>query len=363
MNNKKSGMKLAVLTMLVLAAALGLIYINDRYANKSSSDAFSRRSFTVEGEISSLNNESEFFLCTDELIVEGAGTVVRAKRINGEQAWSMNLGGRIVSITEAGNALLIQDSRDRLSLMSKQGKLLWEYALSETLWNIFADNNGYVLIEYKNPVGSRIEVLNNKGSKVGDAELPNAYVLSFASGKDKLYTISVLDVSAEKVKTRLITYSISGGMSWAKDFENTLIPYIKYHKNNQLLAASERQLYRLREDGSILDEVKLDGKVLSIASNDNITAAVIEVKGRYYCSTFNSSLKAQGKSELNLVPVGIFVNNSNYILYDKDELIIGDLTGAPTASYKSASDISIAYMYGELLYVSSGRRLQALRYK
>ncbi|MFZ5353926.1 MAG: DUF5711 family protein [Bacillota bacterium] len=363
MSSNHKGKKIALLAILVVIIAIGLIYLNNKYINKSISTAFRGSSMTQIGEANAAKTDGSMIYCKDELLIEAEGAVVRARNVKGEQAWSLNLGGKIRNISSSGSNIFVVDTLNKLSCITKQGKVQWTYTCGGEPWNLFTDENGCILIEYKSSSGSKLDVLDGKGIKLGSAVLENAYVISFTASRDKHYTISALDVSSDSIKSRLISYSFGGEMVWAKDYENIIIPYVKYMKGNQLIAAAERELFKFNADGSQSDEIKLEGKILNVSADDNLMAVVLDEKGKLFCATFNSSLRQLSHNELDIEPEGIYANKNVYILYDKDELLIHNEKGMNIASHKSVSDISSAYITGDgKVYIVSGRKLQAFEY-
>ncbi len=363
MNKNPKGRKIAFLTLIVLISAAVLIYINNSSLDSSAIRVSGKKVLAVASELAVASNNSDLFFCMDELMIEAQGTVIRARKVTGEQAWSMSLGGVVMRISSAGESILVLDDKNKLYYMSRQGKIIWDYALQSEPWNIFGEDNGCILIEYKDISGSKIEVFNSKGTALGKAALKNAYVISFGAGSEDRYTISVVDITSENLKSRLITYNSAGQMVWAKDFNNEIISYVHFLKNNNILAAVSNKLLNYGNDGNIVKEVKLDGKLQNISASTDTIVIVINERGKYSSVIFDGYLEKYGQIKLEIVPKGIFVHENNYILYDKDKLLLGNVNDSIVTTYKSVSDIVSAYMTSrDSMYIVSNRKLQALQF-
>ena len=363
MSNVKSKRRAALLLLLVTVLILGtLLFVNNRTVPKSSFIMEGRDRLAVTGEVAAVSNSSSLIYCVKDLLIEAQAENLRVKNINGNVAWSQKLPGKIVKLADAGENIVIIDAQNNINYYSLQGKPLWTYKSTYEIIDIFTEDNGSFLVEYKGMTGSHAEVFTQKGSKIGSMSLENAHVLSFSTGASA-FSISILDTSAELIKTKIITYNFKGDILWAQNFDNIIISKLKYNKNNRLLALGENRIYIYKSDGSLQQEARIEGKISNVAMSEHIVAIALNNKGKQYLVCYDINMREQSRTEIKAAPLGIFPLKNNIILYYNDELLVLTSKGELTARFKPNTDISSVYMTPDnKVYIVSNRKLQLLEY-
>lgn len=356
---KRTVLLLLAAAVLVLAA---LLFINSRTAPRSSFIMEGRKKLSVAGEVAAVSNSSSLVYCVKDLLIEAQEENLRVKNINGNVAWSQKLPGKIIKLADSGDNVIIIDSLNNISYYSLQGKLLWSYKPDYEIIDVFTEDNGSFLVEYKGMTGSHAEVFTQNGSKIGSMSVENAHILSFSTGTSA-FSISVLDTSAESIKSKIISYNFKGDILWAQNFENEIISKLNYSKNNKLLALGENVMYIYESDGSLKEKTEIQGDIGHVAMGDYIVTIALGNKGKQYVACFDANMKEQSRIEIEESPLGLYPMKSSYILYYNDELLVLTPKGELTAKYKSNTDISSVYMTAEnKVYLVSNRRLQLLEY-
>lgn len=217
-------------------------------------------------------------------------------------------------------------------------------------------------MEYKGITGSHAEAFKQDGSKLGSIMVDNAQILSFSEGSEA-FSISIVDISSELIKTKIITYDLKGDILWAKNFDNIIISQLTYSKDNRLLAIGENSVYIYNNDGSLHHEAKIDGEICNAAMSNHIVAITLHNKAKQYLVCYDVNMRERSRVEIKPDPLGIFPQKSNLLLYYNNELMIITLKGELNAMYKPNTDISCAYMTSDnKVYIASNRRLQQLEY-
>lgn len=362
MNKVRSKSKTVVMLLAaIMVVLITLLFINSRTAPKSSFVMEGRRKLAVTGEVSAVSNSSSLVYCMKDLLIEAQEANLRVKNINGNVAWSQKLPAGISDIAGAGEYIVITDSENRINFYSLQGKLLWTHEAANEIIDLFTEDNGSFLVEYKGMTGSHGEVFTQNGSKIGSILVENAHILAFSAG-DNAFSISVLDTSAEAIKAKIITYNFKGDILWAQNFDNEIITKLSYSKN-KLLALSENMLYIYTGDGEMQAEASIEGEIEKAAMNGNLIALALQDKGKGYAVCYDANLRMQGKVEIDRTPLGIFPMKNSFILYYSDELLVLTSKGELTSRFKSNSEIGRVYTDGDnRLYIVSNRKLQLLEY-
>ncbi|MGE5630591.1 MAG: DUF5711 family protein [Caulobacteraceae bacterium] len=359
-SKRRSFFLLAVATIVVLGV---LIFINNKTSRKSPLFSEGAYQLALTGEVETVSNNNSLMYCVDNLLLEAQSDNLRVKNIKGEVVWSQKLTGSIIKMTSAGDNIVIADSGNNISYYSLQGKLLWHYKAPYEITDIYAEENGSILIEYKGMTGGRAEVFSQGGNKIGNISVENANILSFSAGSNS-FSISILDMSSDVVKTKIITYNFKGDILWANNFDNMLITKLNYTKNNRVLAVGENRILSYRSDGKLQGELKINGKICNVAMSDSLTVVVLNNMGRFYAVCYDSNNREQSRTEINISPLGLFPLKNNFVVYNKDELIVFSAKGSVLSAYKSNTDISRVYMtLDNKLYIVSNRKLQLLEYK
>ena len=361
MSNVRLKKRTALLLFLFFALVLGtLLYTNSRTTPRSTFLMEGKNKLAVIGEVTAVSNNSSLIYCIQDLLLEAQEENLRVKNINGSVVWSQKLPGKIVKLTAAGENIIIVDNKNNINYYTLKGKLLWTYKPDYEIIDIFTEDNGSFLVEYKGMTGSHAEVFTQKGTKIGSIAVENSHVLSFSTGANA-FSISILDTSAEEVKTKIITYNFKGDILWAQNFEDEIISKLNYNNNNKLLALGENIIYIYKNDGSIQGDTVIEGKIRNIAMSDYITASIILDKGKQYIVAYDSNMREQSRTEINGSPSGIYPMKNRFILYYNDELLVITVKGELITRYKSNTDISSAYMTSDnKIYIVSNRKLQQL---
>jgi len=351
-----------ILVLLILGTVSILLFLNNKAVGKSPVMLQGKNKLSVSAEISTVSNSGSVMYCNNDLLLEAQGNSLRVKNMEGEVVWSQKYAGSILKMAAAGSNIVIIDSSSNISYYSEKGKLLWDYKPSLEVIDVFTEENGTILVEYKGISGGRAEVFTQTGSKIGNILVDNAHILSFSSGKSS-YSISIIDMAEESIKTKIITYNFKGDILWAKNFDNKLITKLNYTKNDRLMAVGENEILSFKNDGELLEELKIEGKIISVAMSDYLTVVVAKKRGKNFLICYDSESEMNSNIEIDKPPLGVFPLKNNYIVYYKDELMVLTAKGNVTALYKSNIDISRVYMtMDNKIYIVSNRKLQLLEY-
>lgn len=363
MSNKRSKLTTALALLFTVAVVLtGLLYINGKTAPKSSFIMEGRKKLAVTGEVAAVSNSSSIVYCMKDLLIEAQEENLRAKNIKGNVAWSQKQPAKVTDIAAAGEHIVIIDTENNIFYYSLQGKLLWTYKSTYEIKDLFTEENGSFLVEYKGMTGSHAEVFTQNGSKIGSISIENAHILAF-SVNDNAFSISVLDTAAEAIKTKIITYNLKGDILWAQNFDNNIISKLSYGKNNKLLAMGENILYVYEGDGKLQIEASVEGEISKAAVSGQLVAVSLQDRGKKYVVSYDTNLKELCRLEIDRVPLGLYPLKDSFVMYYNDELLVLTSKGELTARFKSNSEISSVYMTADdRLYIVSNRRLQLLEY-
>lgn len=361
MSNKTNMKATGILLVLILMLMAGLIYINNLNSAKSPA-ASNTKSMEVMGEYEAADKSSG--LCTlGDLMVEASGAVVKAVNIKGEIVWNKNMPGKISSMKNAGSYVYILDSSKLLTCINKEGKELWQKQLEGDIKELYTEPGGDALVTYANDGGIKLEIFNSTGKDEGSMALEKAELIAFASGKNE-NALSILDISSQIIKSKLITLGPRGDMLWSDNFDNRIIPVLGYSKDNTLIAVSEKDVYSYKNESKKQNKLNLNKTIYNAAVGEGGVTIITKTQKGYEAATYDANLKKLGAYEINKAPLGITMSKGNYILYYNELLQLLDLKGQLKAEFKSIPNIKKAYfgVENEIIAVSD-RLIQKLEYK
>jgi hypothetical protein len=355
MKDKNSKIKATgVLLVLILMLMLGLIYINNMNSI-SVSGPKAIKNLALIGQIEAQVKNS--LICgVDDLLVEATGVVVKAQNVTGEIVWSKTLVGKVVNMKSAATNLYVLDESKKLYCISKGGNSNWDIQLEGEIKEIYTDRNGDILIDSTYNGETRIQIFSNKGVDEGSMTLDNAEVIAFASGKDE-NSLSIIDISSQILKTKIITLNLKGDMVWSDNIDNQIVPMLGYTKDNALIAIGEKVIYRYDGKSKKQSKVELNKTIYNASLSDDVTAVIVRSRKGFEVISYNNNLKELGLIEIEQAPKGIIVGKNNYILYYSEKLLIADLKGSIKAEYKSIPEINKVYFGSEGSIISISNRL------
>lgn len=361
MSNKKSNMKaVVVLLVLILMLMTGLIYMNN-INGKNSIALKDVRSLAFHGQAEA-ENQNSMIISVDDLLVEAAGTVVTAHNIDGNAVWNKTMAGKVEAVKSAADKLYVLDNSNNIYCISKGGKVLWEKKLEGKVKSFYTERSGDVLIEYTYEGGTKIKIISGKGIDEGSLVLENAYVVSFASGNSE-NSISVVDISSQILKTKLLTLNLRGDLVWSDNLDNQVIPLLGYTKDNSLIAIGENVIYKYKDQSKKQSKLELHKTIYSAGIGEGGITAILRGKNGFAAISYDANLKELGSLVLDQEPIGIFLENNRYILYYREKLLLADTKGAIQAQYKSIPEIKKAYFGAEQsIILVSDRLIQKLGY-
>lgn len=347
-----------VLVIAILAFSALLMFKNVFFdANLPIGDV---KRMVIEKELVPISGNS--ILLTDKsLMIEGENTNLRARNIEGTVLWSMKLNGNINSIKSCGENIVVNVENKSIATISRSGEVLWQYEMAVPASDILCSDNGLLLIQYKEDTSNSFEIFNIKGVRSCAAVINNAHVISFDGVPGKYYTLSLIDTSSDKVLTKIATYNGKSEILWANNFEDILIPKIKYSEKGELVAIAENSMKKFRTDGKMLKNIDFTNAITKVSAGKGLITAIVKAESFYDVLIYDYNLKQLGTAAIKTKPEGVFSGDDYVLLYDKDNLTLSNRQGKVTAVYESNIDINSAYINDESdIYIISNRKMQKL---
>ena len=306
-------------------------------------------------------SNSSLLLFDNGILIEGEGTNIKARGMDGGSLWSSSLENKIKDLLRCGEDLIVITEKNSLLTLNNSGKRLWQYEMPVTPASILSDSSNSFIIQYNWKGHNTFEIFSTEGEKLCSGIIGNAQILSYSSSSKRLFTVSLLDISSDQALSKVVTYDNSGEILWAINYDDVIAGKVKYGASDQVFIAGENFIKKYNSKGKMLNDATFDESISNIAISDTLSAVIIKRFGFYEIITFDKNLNKLGSIATKNKPDGIFAAKDEYLIYNKDNLSIADRYGKFTALYESNMDINKAYIHNDgNTYIMSNRRLLKL---
>lgn len=355
MKNKNSNVKATgVLLVLILMLMLGLIYINNANS-KGVSGSKEVKSLSLIGQREAQLKNS--LICSvDDLLVEATGVVIKARNLKGEVVWNKTLVSKVVSMKSEARNLYLLDESKKLFCISIEGNIAWDKQLEGEIKELHTDRSGDILVDSTFNGVTRIQIISDKGVDEGSMALDNAEVIAFASGKDE-NSLSLIDISSQQLKTKIITLNKKGDMVWSDNLDNQIVPMLGYSKDNELIAIGEKVIYMYKGKDRKQNKLELNKTIYSASIREAGTTVIVRSRNGFEAISYNDNFKQLGLLQIEQAPKGIILDKNNYIIYYREKLLLVDLKGSIKGEYKSIPEINSVYFGSESSIIAVSNRL------
>lgn len=355
---RKRALPYFILVVAILAIALLLIFKDSFFSGNTAIGDVTR--LEVDEELVPISNDSTLF-SYNGIMIEGENYNLRARNMEGTVLWTLKLKENISDIIRCGSGIVVNMGNKGIVTVSKAGEVLWQYEMTVPAYNILCSDEGLILIQYKEDTYNLFEIFNIKGVKYCSAIINSAHVISFDGIAGKYYTVSLLDVSSDKVLTKIATYNNKSEILWANNFENIIIPIIKYSEKGELIAVFENSIKKFKADGKMFKDFNFSNSITKLSMGKNFIVSIVKNTGFYDVFIHDYNLKQIGTAAVKTKPMGVFVGDTHFLLYDKDSLTVSNRQSKVAAIYESNIDINSTYIGDDSrVYIISNRKLQKL---
>lgn len=357
---KKKAIVYFALAALILILFI-LIFIKGHISNTKAIINNVKRLNVIQ-EITPLANDS-LILFDNGMLIEAEGANIKARDIEGKALWSLRLEDDIKDLSSCGLYLIVTTESNNIVVINNQGKKLWQYEMLATPASILNDGNQFFLIQYNWPNNNTFEIFNVKGVRSCSGIIDNSHILSFSVSAGQRFTISLMDISSDRVLSKIATYNNKGEILWANNYEDILVSRTKYGAKDNVIIGGETFIKKFKPDGKLVKELTFTDAISNIEISDSLIIVVTKKNNYYEIYSYDFNLKQQGAFAVKEKPTNIFVGNDDYLLFDKDNLTLLNKQGEVIAFYESNVDINDAYIHWDKsIYIISNRKLLKLSY-
>lgn len=345
------------ITLAVIILIILVLFFFRGYIWNTEKNIIKTKRLSTYLELTPVSNES-LILCNNGIIIEAEGVNIRARGMEGKILWSLNLENNISDIFACGSDLIIITDKKNIVTIDSSGKKLWQYEMPIKPSNILNDDKEFLIIQYNWPEHNIFEVFSTKGIKACTGIIDKSHILSFCTSFGNCFTLSLLDVSSDKVLSKVATYNNKGEILWANNYENILVPKVWNGPKDTVIVGGENFIKKFKLNGKLVKELTFTDTVTKMAISDALIVVVSKNNTFYDINSYDMNFKQLGTSAVLNKPKGIFAGKDEYIIYDKDNLLLSNKQGKIIAVYESNIDINEAYIDDDRsIYIISNRKL------
>ena len=351
--------KASLVFILIIIVFIAIVVLLFDKGEKASNGKNVKR-LNIAMQVTPISNSS-ILLFDNGMLIEGEGINIKSRGMDGGSLWSSSLENKIKDIIRCGEDLIVVTEKNSLITLNNSGKRLWQYEMPITPVSILSDGRNSFVIQYDWKEHNTFEIFNTEGEKLCAGIIGNAQILSYDSSSEKLFTVSLLDISSEQALSKVATYDNSGEILWASNYDNVIAGKVKYGATDQVFIAGENFIKKYNSKGKLLCDSTFDENISSIAISESLSVLIIKRSGFYEIVSFDKNLNQLGAVAIKNRPDGIFAAKDEYLIYNRDNLSIADRYGKFSALYESNVDINNAYIHNDgNIYIMSNRILQKL---
>lgn len=240
-------------------------------------------------------------------------------------------------------------------ILNPIGEILGKVELNSNIKNVIVDFNNILVHTIDDETNiERMKILSRDGDMVIDFPIKDGNLLTYSLSRDKKsYIVSTLDLSKDKLKSKMQIFKIDGKELYNHTFNDEILLYSNFIEKNQLVAMSDNNLYLL-ENQNILWEKKIP-LIKDIAIHENKIHVLYGNTLEILSSEGETKFKYSFTEEYNEISL-----SDNHIFVYGDEYIIGLEGGNEIFKYKLDGEIQNVINNKENLIINYKDRIDIL---
>ncbi|WP_069650972.1 DUF5711 family protein [Caloranaerobacter ferrireducens] len=264
-----------------------------------------------------MNKYSGVNIYDDKILITDSNKII-SLYYNGNIAWKKDI--KIINpIIRFGkqNIYILDPLNGQVTALNLNGEEIWRYDFKKSIKDIVEKEDCLIIFTKAGESKDQINIFNLKGDLVGNIILEQGVALDCDISRDKKKVlINVLDLSDEKIKSKVALYSVNGYEIWGQSIENDIIAKINFidgkilsvtKSNIRLLNSKQKLLWDRNVNGEIIDlRVDInDKKIILLYDGDKKYLEVVSINGRTIMKKeVDKSIKKIYKKDSNIYLAG-----------------------------------------------------------
>lgn len=214
------------------------------------------------------------------------------------------------------NIYVTDKSTGDIYTFNRKGDTIDKIKLDKEIFNINESYNNLIYHIKNNNIES-LSIYNQGKVLIGNHSYENKNILTSTTNEDgTINTISLLNLEDGIVKSRIESYKDDNSKLNSLDLEGEIVVFLKHTKDNNLIALTDRSLYRIK-NGKIMWKKQYNLIKDIYISNDNVFLLYSN-----YLETIDYEGRTKNKIGFNEEYNKILPLNNDMVLYNDNSIVV-----------------------------------------
>ncbi|WP_423230307.1 DUF5711 family protein [Caloranaerobacter azorensis] len=266
-----------------------------------------------------MNKYSGIKIYDDEILIVSPNKIISLD-YNGTVKWKKDIKA-INPIVRFGmhNIYILDSINGQVIALDLNGEEIWRYDFKKSIEDIIEKGDCLIVFTKAGEKKDQINIFDLKGDLVGNIILEQGIALDCDISNDKKKVlINVLDLSDEKIKSKVALYSINGYEIWEQDVENDIISKINFI-DDKILSVTKSDIKLLNSKQKLLWDRGIDGEIIDLNIDiENKQIILLYAGNKKYLEVISINGRTKMKKEVDKNIKKIYIRDSNiYLVGDK----------------------------------------------
>lgn len=266
-----------------------------------------------------MNKYSGVKIYDDNILIVDSSKII-SLYYNGNIAWKKDI--KIINpiIRFGKESIYILDSLNgQVTALNLNGEEIWRYDFKKSIKDIVEKEDCLIIFTKAGESKDQINIFDLDGDLVGNVILDQGIALDCDISSDKKKVlINVLDLSDEKIKSKVALYSINGYEIWEQAIEDDIIGKISFI-DDKILSVTKNDIRLLNSKEKLLWDRNINGEIIDLTIDTNDKQIILLYAGdKRYLEVVSINGRTKMKKEVDKSIKKIYTKDSSiYLAGDK----------------------------------------------
>ncbi|KPU26574.1 hypothetical protein TR13x_09515 [Caloranaerobacter sp. TR13] len=314
-HNKRLQFFILLFFLLILIASSRMFNIG-KLLNNSEKTLQSISNINVD-----MNKYSGVKIYDDKILIANSNKII-SLYYNGSIAWKKDI--RTVNpIIRFGkqNIYILDTLNGQVTALNLKGEEIWRYDFKKSIKDIVEKKDCLIIFTKAGESKDQINIFDLKGDLVGNIILEQGVALDCDISNDKKKVlINALDLSDEKIKSKVALYSINGYEIWGQNIENDIIAKINFI-GDKILSVTQSDIRLLNSKQKLLWDRNINGEILDLMIDTNNKQIILLYAGdKRYLETVSINGRTKMKKEVDKSVKKIYTKDGSIYLVGEKKI-------------------------------------------
>ncbi|WP_427340687.1 DUF5711 family protein [Caloranaerobacter sp. DY30410] len=266
-----------------------------------------------------MNKYSGIKIYDDKISIVDSNKII-SLNYNGTVEWKKDI--KIINpVVRFGrhNIYILDSINGQVIALDLNGEEIWRYDFKKSIKDIVEKEDCLIVFTKAGESKDQINIFDLKGDLVGNIILEQGVALDCDISNDKKKVlINVLDLSDEKIESKVALYSINGYEIWGQNVENDIISKINFI-GDKILSVTKSDIRLLNSKQKLLWDRGINGEIIDLTIDTKNKQIILLYAGdKRYLEIISINGRTKMKKEVNKSIKKVYTKDSNiYLVGDK----------------------------------------------